>query len=186
VESRVIEGWRSRSEREVREAKAAFHSVDRAVIYEEISSTFDDRNESFGQTFRRHYVYGSDRDLAFGKISAARLRLAFYDHPEWAGKGYSWESVRRRLYWLHLDDEKKAKRIAAMTEYNRSYRAENREATNSRAREYRAKNKDVINSSRRVARVQMSQAKALQVKEQAVIYQQLLALAGLAPWQKKK
>lgn len=186
MESRVIEGWRARSQREIADARSAFYSVERSVIYEEITSSFHDQSQPFGQSFRRHVFFGSDRDEAYAKLNSARLRAAFNDHPEWSDKGYTWESVRKRLYWFHLDKKKKAKRIAAMTEYNRTYRAKNREATNARARQYAAKNKEVINAARRIARAQLPKSEASKVNFQAAIYQQFLALAGLAPWQKKK
>lgn len=166
MESRVIQGWRSRLEEERKRLR-------------------DDVFEYSG-----HTLHNNKSLIAGLYIEPEELVTAYKDPNKLARRQKSellanFSNAERRRKWAEMDPAKKAVIVRQMVINTRNYRKNNPEKYKAWTAEYRLKNRELILIQRKVWRDERSSEKKINNQFVAQIYQQLLALAGLAPWQKK-
>lgn len=185
-DSRVVQGWRARAEEDRRKARREVSGAAAMCEYfedVELINAFDLR---YGQKGNHRVRRFEDQVIAsrhLRVLNNERLRIIW---SERTSEQRDLDSIRGVFYWLSLPPAVKKKRIENMVEYNRVYRPLNRESVNEWAREFHAKNRQKHNSLKRVVRAQRTPEEVERVSFQTAVYGQLLALAGLAPWQKKQ
>lgn len=167
MESRKVIGWRSRLEEE------------RLKLVRDVWSFS-------GQTVRTTLEFVTDAET----LQAANESSVYRDPNKGARRSrmdalFDFNNRIRRLKWAELNPEVKAERIQKMVVYNREYRKQNRAKVNGWAKKYREENREINKQRKKIARAQLSPEKAEHVRLVAAIYAQVLALAGLSPWQKK-
>lgn len=179
MEGRVVEGWRSRNQKERDQARSDVWNSASAVIYDEDHEPINSLGLRYGDKIKRHLIRFEDQFHSIQKLRDLRNRDRRIERAEWTQERRMLESERNRLQWLFMPKAEKKKRISAMVEYNKIYRVKNREKVNEWARNWADKNRTKINPLKRLRRLKRTAEQREKDNFQAAIYQQFLALAGL-------
>lgn len=180
MERRKIQGWRSRLEQDMADARRAVWDSAVEVLYDDDHVPISALSRRYGDKVSRRLVRFDDQLHASARLRDLRNQSRRIERAEWTDEQRLLDREKKRLYWINLDPDSKAKQIERMVEFNRVYRPENREKVNAWARASRDRNRDEINERRRLARSRKSSQDKEQERLVAVIYQQLLRLAGLS------
>jgi hypothetical protein len=184
-DSRVVQGWRARADEDRRKAQREVSGASAVCEYFQDLEAVCALSLRYGDKGTHRVRRFEDQVIASGHLrllNNKRLRIIWSERTT---EQRDLDSIRGVLYWLSLPPAVKKKRIENMVEYNRVYRPLHREEVNEWAREFHAKNRQKHNSLKRVVRAQRTPEEVERVSFQTAVYGQLLALAGLAPWQKK-
>lgn len=170
MESRFIEGWRSRADREYEQARSSVWSAPRfvqiledghAVQYDNGQRVFIGRKTrvifSRGADYEKFDSLRRERDREYMRFWWSRFKV---EHPE---------------RW--------SERLKYIRDWELRFKAENPDRYKAQRKaieeRYRVKNREAINNRQRLKRVQISSEKKALSLFQHAVYAQLVQLAGL-------
>lgn len=198
MERRVIEGWRSKLEKDLARGVRSARGFADVVGYVKAknSGTKSVQDSASGAFVSVRFDEGELRPVFARTKEPARYQRYLLD---WAirhsGEDFAtyedalpWlkenRLLSRREYWASMPRAIKAQRIARMVEYNRLYRLRNK----TKARDWARKSRASMTPEQREIHLQERREKRLEVIKQSdrfrdLCYQQLLRLSGLASYQ---